>query len=289
MASRTAPERAPPGRPGARARGARIRIPGSAGPAPPGSCPGRGTGAGPSVRAARAGSPRSGSRRWSGPALRPAAGPRGHRSGATRRPPAVKGPASGTLAPSGTPAGIAARSGGTVDAAEPGSMRTPGGSSRRRRPDPGSRLAPRPAAAARSGALALRVEERERHHPGAGLATPVLDGPLHGQASAGLVVRSADVRQRDRLLEERGPAPARGVADLPAEAVHGPALAPRHGRHPGREPVLGEEPLHGFPVHLEPHEAPAGPGLAFRLQRPPAVERALVRTHRPAQAQLERR
>src|SRR2546430_2725428 len=114
----------------------------------------------------------------------------------------------------------------------------------------------------------------------------VLHGALQAHRGAGCLVRPAQVRQRERLLENGRPAPARGVAHLRAVAIDGGAGAPRDVRDLRRQALGAEQALEGFPVHLESDEAPRGTVLPLRGERPVPVEGRLRSAHRPAQVDL---
>src|SRR5213593_2984374 len=104
---------------------------------------------------------------------------------------------------------------------------------------------------------------------------------------AGSEVRRPQMGERQRLLEERRPAAAGRVTDLPAVIMDGCARAPRDGGELGRQAMRRKETLEGIPLDLEAHETPGRALLPLDTQRPAAVERALGGAHRPAQVDLE--
>ena len=140
-----------------------------------------------------------------------------------------------------------------------------------------------------SAPLALEVQERQLDDGGTDAPAAALDGPFDRELRAERLERGADGGERDRLLEDRAPAVARGAADL-ATAREDRDSASGRRRADRRRQALGVvQALDVVPIELEPDEPAsrtAGPRLA--LEREPADEIALVEADEPPEPDLER-
>src|SRR6266487_3047131 len=102
------------------------------------------------------------------------------------------------------------------------------------------------------------------------------DGHFNLDAGPDLRVRRGDRGDRDVLLQQRGPAPARGPTNLAVSGVEGDFLPPRLRWRLRREPHVPIVLLDGSPVDLKAHRAPGRSACFLLEQRLPPDERPFV-------------